>query len=71
MENSTPTKKKQLPAYLVLAIIALVAAVVLAVTNQVTKGPIQEHQMPRCASPSGPSCPRTTMWSSPYPPGTT
>lgn len=43
--NSTPTKKKQLPAYLVLAIIALVAAVVLAVTNQVTKGPIQEHQM--------------------------
>ena len=32
--------KKQLPAFLVLTIIALVAALVLAVTNEVTKGPI-------------------------------
>ena len=44
MEKNTP-KKKQLPAYLMLAIIALVAAVVLAVTNMVTSGPIQEHAM--------------------------
>ena len=36
-------KKKQLPAFLVLTIIALVAAIVLAVTNEVTKGPIAEH----------------------------
>ena len=36
-------KKKQLPAFLVLTIISLVAAVVLAVTNEVTKGPIAEH----------------------------
>ncbi|MGN0778035.1 MAG: FMN-binding protein [Aristaeellaceae bacterium] len=43
MENQS--KRKQLPAFLVLAIIALVAGVVLAVTNMVTKGPIAEHQM--------------------------
>ena len=36
-------KKKQLPAFLVLTIISLVAAVVLAATNAVTKGPIAEH----------------------------
>jgi len=36
-------KKKQLPAFLVLTIISLVAAVVLAVTNEVTKGPIAAH----------------------------
>ena len=35
--------KKQLPAFLVLTIISLVAALVLAVTNEVTKGPIAEH----------------------------
>ncbi len=44
MENNTP-KKKEFPAYLTLAIIALVAAVVLAATNMLTKGPIQEHEM--------------------------
>ncbi|MBQ3485936.1 MAG: FMN-binding protein, partial [Clostridia bacterium] len=36
-------KKKEFPAFLVLTIIALVAAVVLALTNEVTKGPIAEH----------------------------
>ncbi|MBQ7848656.1 MAG: FMN-binding protein, partial [Clostridia bacterium] len=35
--------KKQLPAFLVLTIISLIAAVVLAATNEVTKGPIEEH----------------------------
>ena len=44
MENNTP-RKKQLPAFLILGIIALVAAVILAATNAVTKGPIQEHKM--------------------------
>ena len=43
MENKTT--RKQLPAFLVLGIIALVAAVVLAATNMVTRGPIAEHQM--------------------------
>ncbi len=40
---TTVAKKKQLPAFLVLTIISLVAAVVLAVTNEVTKGPIAAH----------------------------
>jgi RnfABCDGE-type electron transport complex G subunit len=44
MENNTP-KKKEFPAYVTLAIIAVVAAVVLAATNMLTKGPIQEHEM--------------------------
>ena len=44
MENNTP-RKKQLPAFLILGIIALVAAVVLALTNALTKGPIAEHKM--------------------------
>ena len=44
MENNTP-RKKQLPAFLILGIIALVAAVVLALTNALTRGPIAEHQM--------------------------
>ena len=44
MENNTP-RKKQLPALLILGIIALVAAVVLALTNALTRGPIAEHQM--------------------------
>ena len=35
--------KKQLPAFLVLTIIAVIAAVALAVTNQVTRGPIAEN----------------------------
>ena len=43
MENKTT--RKQLPAFLVLGIIAVVAAVVLAATNMVTRGPIAEHQM--------------------------
>ncbi len=36
--------KKQLPAYVILAIIALVAALALAVTNAITEGPIKEHE---------------------------
>jgi len=38
-------QKKQLPAFLVLTIICLVAALALAATNAITKGPIQEHAM--------------------------
>ena len=37
--------RKGLPAFAVLGIIAVVAALVLALTNTVTKGPIAEHQM--------------------------
>ncbi|MBQ7864856.1 MAG: hypothetical protein IJ350_00695 [Clostridia bacterium] len=44
MENNAPTKK-QLPAFLILTIIAVVAAVVLALTNMITAGPIAEHDM--------------------------
>jgi len=44
MENNAP-QKKQLPAFLILTIIAVVAAVVLALTNQITAGPIAEHAM--------------------------
>ena len=44
MENNAP-QKKQLPAFLILTIIAVVAAVVLALTNMVTAGPIAEHAM--------------------------
>ena len=44
MENNAP-KKKQLPAFLILTIIAVVAAVVLALTNMITAGPIAEHAM--------------------------
>ncbi len=36
--------KKQLPSYVILAIIALVAALALAVTNAITEGPIKEHE---------------------------
>ena len=39
------SNKKQLPAFLVLTIICLVAALALAGTNALTKGPIQEHAM--------------------------
>ncbi|MDO5143651.1 MAG: FMN-binding protein, partial [bacterium] len=42
MQNTTP--KKQLPAYAVLAIIALVAALVLGLTHFVTAEPIARHQ---------------------------
>ena len=42
-ENGAPAGKKGLPAYIILGIIALVAAVALAVTNMITKGPIQER----------------------------
>ena len=38
-------QKKQLPAFLVLTIICLVAALALAGTNAITKGPIQAHAM--------------------------
>ena len=44
MENQTPRKPK-LPAFLILGIIAVIAALVLALTNAVTKGPIEEHRM--------------------------
>ncbi|MCH5287378.1 MAG: FMN-binding protein, partial [Christensenellaceae bacterium] len=44
MENNT-SAKKGLPAFVILGIIALVAALVLAVTNAITKGPIAEHQI--------------------------
>ena len=44
MENNAP-QKKQLPAFLILTIIAVVAAVVLALTNMITAGPIAEHAM--------------------------
>lgn len=42
MENNTV--RKQLPAYAVLCIISLAAAVVLAATNMITRGPIAQHQ---------------------------
>ena len=44
MENNT-TARKQLPAFVILGIIALIAALVLAITNAITKGPIAENQM--------------------------
>ncbi|MBQ8311804.1 MAG: FMN-binding protein [Clostridia bacterium] len=44
MENNAP-QKKQFPAFLTLTIIAVVAAVVLALTNMITAGPIAEHAM--------------------------
>lgn len=43
MENKKA--RKGLPAFAVLGIIAVAAALVLALTNAVTKGPIAEHQM--------------------------
>lgn len=42
MENTT--RRMQLPPFAVLGIIAVIAAVVLAVTNIVTRGPIARHQ---------------------------
>ena len=39
------SNKKQMPAFLALTIICVVAALALAVTNSFTKGPIQEHAM--------------------------
>ncbi len=42
---SNPAQKKQMPAFLVLTIICLVAALALAGTNAITKGPIQELAM--------------------------
>ena len=44
MENQTAQKRK-LPPFLMLALIALIAAVVLAATNMITKGPIEERRM--------------------------
>ena len=44
MENNKP-QKKQLPPYLTLTLIALIAAIVLAVTNSITEGPIEERRM--------------------------
>ena len=43
MENKV--ERKQLPAWLVLCIIALVAALALAVTNAITEGPIRERAL--------------------------
>lgn len=42
MENNTP-KTKQLPAFLILTIISVIAALVLALTNAITAGPIAER----------------------------
>ncbi len=42
---TNPAQKKSMPAFLVLTIICLVAALALAGTNAITKGPIQEHAM--------------------------
>ena len=42
--SETKTTRKQLPAYLILALIALAAALLLAVTNAITAGPIKEHE---------------------------
>ncbi len=42
---TNPAQKKQLPAFLALTIICLIAALALAATNAITKGPIQEHAM--------------------------
>ena len=42
---TNPAQKKSLPAFAVLTIICLVAALALAATNAITKGPIQEHAM--------------------------
>lgn len=42
MENTV--NRKQLPPFVILGIIAMVAAVVLAATNMITRGPIAEHQ---------------------------
>ncbi len=44
MTNNAP-QKKSLPAFAVLTIICLIAALALAATNAITKGPIQEHAM--------------------------
>ncbi len=41
---SNVAEKKQLPAYLILAIIALVAALALAITNAITSGPIKARE---------------------------
>ena len=38
-------QKKQMPAFLVLTIICLIAALALAGTNAITEGPIREHAM--------------------------
>ena len=42
--SETKTTRKQLPAYLILALIALAAALLLAVTNAITAGPIKVHE---------------------------
>ena len=43
MENKV--SKKSLPPYVILGIISLVAALILAITNAITEGPIAEHKM--------------------------
>ncbi len=43
--SNPATEKKQLPSWLVLTIIALVAALALALTNLITAGPIRAHAM--------------------------
>ena len=42
--SETKTTRKQLPAYLILALIALAAALLLAVTNAITAGHIKAHE---------------------------
>ena len=43
--TNTGAEKKQLPAFAILAIISLVAALALALTNAITEGPIRELEM--------------------------
>ena len=43
MENKAT--KKRLPPYVILGIISLIAALILALTNAITAGPIAEHKM--------------------------
>ena len=42
-QTALKTGRSRLPAFVILGIIALIAAVALALTNMVTKGPIQER----------------------------
>ncbi|MBQ8161885.1 MAG: FMN-binding protein, partial [Clostridia bacterium] len=44
-QDAAKAPAKKLPAFVILALISLVAALVLGVTNLVTAGPIEEHRM--------------------------
>ena len=45
--SETKTTRKQLPAYLILALIALAAALLLAVTNAIMRGPSRRMRKQR------------------------